>query len=119
MNINKYTIKSQEALQSAVELARKGGNQAIEPAHLLESLLSLGDSLTDFLLSKLAIQRPRLEDAVKKQLSSLPKVSGGEPYLSQETNKILDKAEDLATEMSPWSTSSSPSSRWTILWHAS
>ncbi len=99
MNINKYTIKSQEALQSAVELARKGGNQAIEPAHLLESLLSLGDSLTDFLLSKLAIQRPRLEDAVKKQLSSLPKVSGGEPYLSQETNKILDKAEDLATEM--------------------
>ena len=99
MNINKYTIKSQEALQSAVELARKGGNQAIEPAHLLESLLSLGDSLTDFLLSKLAIQRPRLEDAMKKQLSSLPKVSGGEPYLSQETNKILDKAEDLATEM--------------------
>ena len=99
MNINKYTIKSQEALQSAVELARKGGNQAIEPAHLLESLLSLGDSLTDFLLSKLAIQRPRLEDAVKKQLSSLPKVSGGEPYLSQETNKILDKAEDIATEM--------------------
>ena len=99
MNINKYTIKSQEALQSAVELARKGGNQAIEPAHLLESLLSLGDSLTDFLLSKLAIQRPRLEDAVKKQLSSLPKVSGGEPYLSQETNKILDKAEDLAIEM--------------------
>ena len=99
MNINKYTIKSQEALQSAVELARKGGNQAIEPAHLLESILSLGDSLTDFLLSKLAIQRPRLEDAVKKQLSSLPKVSGGEPYLSQETNKILDKAEDLASEM--------------------
>ena len=99
MNINKYTIKSQEALQSAVELARKGGNQVIEPAHLLESLLSLGDSLTDFLLSKLAIQRPRLEDAVKKQLSSLPKVSGGDPYLSQETNKILDKAEDLATEM--------------------
>ena len=99
MNINKYTIKSQEALQSAVELARKGGNQAIEPAHLLESLLSLGDSLTDFLLSKLAIQRPRLEDAVKKQLSSLPKVSGGDTYLSQETNKILDKAEDLATEM--------------------
>ncbi len=99
MNINKYTIKSQEALQSAVELARKGGNQAIEPAHLLESLLSLGDSLTDFLLSKLAIQRPRLEDAVKKQLSRLPKVSGGDPYLNQETNKILDKAEDLATEM--------------------
>ena len=99
MNINKYTIKSQEALQSAVELARKGGNQAIEPAHLLESLLSLGDGLTDFLLSKLAIQRPRLEDAVKKQLSSLPKVSGGDPYLSQETNKILDKAEDLASEM--------------------
>ena len=99
MNINKYTIKSQEALQSAIELARKGGNQAIEPVHLLTSLLTLGDSLTDFLLSKLAIQRARLEESLQRQLASLPKVSGGEPYLSGDATKVLDKAEDIATEM--------------------
>ena len=99
MNINKYTIKSQEALQSAIELARKAGNQAIEPVHLLTSILTLGDSLTDFLLSKLAIQRARLEESLQCMLSALPKVSGGEPYLSTDATKVLDKAEDIATEM--------------------
>ena len=99
MNINKYTIKSQEALQSAIELARKAGNQAIEPVHLLTSIVTLGDSLTDFLLSKLAIQRARLEESLQRMLSALPKVSGGEPYLSSDATKVLDKAEDIATEM--------------------
>ena len=99
MNINKYTIKSQEALQSAIELARKAGNQAIEPVHLLTSILTLGDSLTDFLLSKLAIQRARLEESLQRMLSALPKVSGGEPYLSSDATKVLDKAEDIATDM--------------------
>ena len=99
MNINKYTIKSQEALQSAIELARKAGNQAIEPVHLLTSILTLGDSLTDFLLSKLTIQRARLEESLQRMLSALPKVSGGEPYLSSDATKVLDKAEDIATEM--------------------
>lgn len=99
MNINKYTIKSQEALQSAIELARKAGNQAIEPVHLLTSILTLGDSLTDFLLSKLAIQRARLEESLQRMLSALPKVSGGEPYLSSDATKVLDKAENIATEM--------------------
>ena len=99
MNINKYTIKSQEALQSAIELARKAGNQAIEPVHLLTSILTLGDSLTDFLLSKLAIQRARLEESLQHMISALPKVSGGEPYLSSDATKVLDKAEDIATEM--------------------
>ena len=60
MNINKYTIKSQEALQAAIDLARRNGNQSIEPAHLLGSLLSTGDSLMDFLFSKLAVQRARV-----------------------------------------------------------
>ena len=99
MNINKYTIKSQEALQSAIELARKAGNQAIEPVHLFTSILTLGDSLTDFLLSKLAIQRARLEESLQRMLSALPKVSGGEPYLSSDATKVLDKAEDIASEM--------------------
>ena len=99
MNINKYTIKSQEALQAAIDLARRNGNQSIEPAHLLGSLLSAGDSLMDFLFSKLAIQRARVEEANNTALSQLPKVSGGEPYLSQGANDVLNKAEDLAREM--------------------
>ena len=99
MNINKYTIKSQEALQAAIDLARRNGNQSIEPAHLLGSLLSAGDSLMDFLFSKLAVQRARVEEANNVALSHLPKVSGGEPYLSQSANEILNKAEDLAREM--------------------
>ena len=99
MNINKYTIKSQEALQSALELARRQGQQALEPAHLLKSLLELGDSLVDFLLAKLSVSRPRLEEATDKLIAALPKVSGGDPYLSSETNKVLDKAEDIASDM--------------------
>ncbi|EKX99947.1 ATP-dependent chaperone protein ClpB [Porphyromonas catoniae F0037] len=99
MNINKYTIKSQEALQTAIDLARRNGNQSIEPAHLLGSLLSTGDSLMDFLFSKLAVQRTRVEEANNTALSQLPKVSGGEPYLSQGANDVLNKAEDLAREM--------------------
>ena len=99
MNINKYTIKSQEALQAAIDLARRNGNQSIEPAHLLGSLLSAGDSLMDFLFSKLAVQRARVEEANNTALSQLPKVSGGEPYLSQGANDVLNKAEDLAREM--------------------
>ena len=99
MNINKYTIKSQEALQAAIDLARRNGNQSIEPAHLLGSLLSAGDSLMDFLFSKLAVQRARVEEANNTALSQLPKVSGGEPYLSQGANDVLNKAEDLAHEM--------------------
>ena len=99
MNINKYTIKSQEALQAAIDLARRNGNQSIEPAHLLGSLLSTGDSLMDFLFSKLAVQRARVEEANNTALSQLPKVSGGEPYLSQSANEVLNKAEDLAREM--------------------
>jgi len=99
MNINKYTIKSQEALQAAIDLARRNGNQSIEPAHLLGSLLSAGDSLMDFLFSKLAVQRARVEEANNVALSHLPKVSGGEPYLSQRANEVLNKAEDLAREM--------------------
>ena len=99
MNINKYTIKSQEALQSALELARRQGQQALEPAHLLKSLLELGDSLVDFLLAKLSVSRPRLKEATDKLIATLPKVSGGDPYLSSEANKVLDKAEDIASDM--------------------
>lgn len=99
MNINKYTIKTQELLQGAIDLAKRSGQQAIEPAHLLKSFLATGESLVEFLLAKLSIPRQRLETAVDGLLSSLPKVSGGEPYLSQQSDEVLSKAEDIATEM--------------------
>lgn len=99
MNINKYTIKSQEALQSAVELARKQGHQALEPQHLLGGLLAVGESLTDFLLAKLSIPPARLSDALQTELAKLPKVSGGDPYFSSSANSVLDKSEDIAAEM--------------------
>lgn len=99
MNINKYTIKSQEALQGAIDLARKQGNQVIEPQHLLSGLLAVGESLTDFLLAKLSIQPIRLSQALQSELDKLPKVSGGEPYLSATANSVLDKSEDIAAQM--------------------
>ncbi len=100
MNINKYTIKSQEALQSSVELVRRLGGQSIEGSHLLESILTIEGSPARFLLAKLSVAQDRLLEQVKSINASLPKVSGaGEPYLSQELNSILAQAEDIATKM--------------------
>lgn len=100
MNINKYTIKSQEALQHAVELVRRLGGQAIEPSHLLEAVLSLEGSPARFLLAKLSASPERLMEQVRAINASYPKVhGGGEPYLSQELNRVLSDAEDLASSM--------------------
>lgn len=99
MNINKFTIKSQEALQNAVSLARRVGNQAIEPAHILSSLLSLEGSPLPFLLGKLGIIPKLLGELIDAEIGKLSKVSGGEPYLSGKSNEVLLKAEDIAKEM--------------------
>lgn len=99
MNINKFTIKTQEALQGAVALARRSGHQAIEPVHLLSSLMTLEGSPLPFLLGKLGIVPKRLEEQLTILMAQLPKVSGGEPYLSNTSNAVLLKAEDIATEM--------------------
>ncbi len=99
MNANKYTIKSQEALQQAVELTRRGGQQAIEPAHLLASLMQVEGSPMRFLLAKLSIAPDRLGQALQTMLSALPRVQGAEPYLSNQLSVVLAKAEDLASEM--------------------
>ncbi|MDY3090022.1 MAG: ATP-dependent chaperone ClpB [Porphyromonas sp.] len=96
MNINKYTIKAQEAVRTAVDLVRSYGGQAIEPSHLLQSLLELEGSPLRFLLAKLAITSEPLLDEVKRSNASLPKVSGSEPYLSRELSEQLSDAEELA-----------------------
>lgn len=99
MNINKFTIKSQEALQQAVELVRRGGGQVIEAQHLLYSVLNIESSLAKFLFSKMGVSLERINEELTSELARLPKVSGGEPYLSREANDILTKAEDIASEM--------------------
>ena len=99
MNINKFTIKSQEALQQAVELVRRGGGQVIEAQHLLYSVLNIESSAAKFLFSKMGVSLERINEELTSELARLPKVSGGEPYLSREANDILTKAEDIASEM--------------------
>ena len=99
MNINKFTIKSQEALQQAVELVRRGGGQVIEAQHLLYSVLNIESSPAKFLFSKMGVSLERINEELTSELARLPKVSGGEPYLSREANNILTKAEDIASEM--------------------
>ena len=99
MNINKFTIKSQEALQQAVELVRRGGGQVIEAQHLLSSVLNIESSPAKFLFSKMGVSLERINEELTSELARLPKVSGGEPYLSREANNILTKAEDIASEM--------------------
>ena len=99
MIINKFTIKSQEALQQAVELVRRGGGQVIEAQHLLSSVLNIESSPAKFLFSKMGVSLERINEELTSELARLPKVSGGEPYLSREANDILTKAEDIASEM--------------------
>ena len=96
MNFNKFTIKSQEAVQRAVELASQNGQQAIETPHLLQAVIEKGENVVSFLFGKMMVNEPLLTSVVEREVASLPKVSGGEPYLSRETNDVLLRAEALA-----------------------
>ncbi len=92
MNFNNFTIKSQEAVQQAVNLAQIRGQQAIEPEHLLTGVLKVGENVTSFLFQKLGLNGQQIATVLDRQTASLPKVSGGEPYLSRNANEVLQKA---------------------------
>ncbi len=96
MNFNNFTIKSQEAIQKAVEIAKGSGNQAIEPVHLLKGLMTEGDSLMQFIFQKVGANMGVVMSQVDRAIASEPKVSGGEPYLSRTSNDVLQKALDIA-----------------------
>ena len=98
MNFNKFTIKSQEAVQKAIEITRSSGSQAIEPVHLLKGVMIEGDSLVKFVFQKVGANIAQLTVMIDKAISSLPKVSGGEPYFSRETNDVLQKSLDVAKD---------------------
>ncbi|MBR5491882.1 MAG: ATP-dependent chaperone ClpB [Alistipes sp.] len=97
MNINSLTIKAQEALQSAVTLARDAGQQAVEPQHLLMALLKEDDSLSNFLLSRVGVNVRMLKSELQQAIDALPKVSGGngEQYFSTDTSKTIQRAVDF------------------------
>lgn len=99
MNFNNFTIKSQEAVQQAVNMVQSLGQQAIEPEHLLAGVLKVGENVTNFLFQKLGVNDRQITTVLDKQIASLPKVSGGEPYLSREANEVLQKAVELSKEL--------------------
>ena len=94
-----FTIKSQEAVQQAVQLATQNGQQAIEAVHLLKGVIMTGESVTNFIFQKLGVNIQNLNRVLDAQISSLPKVSGGEPYLSSEANTVLQKAIGYSSKM--------------------
>lgn len=96
MNFNNFTIKSQEAIQKAVEITRSSGAQAIEPVHLLKAIIEEGDSLVKFIFQKLGANLQQVVRQVDEAIANEPKVSGGEPYLSYSTNDVMQKALDIA-----------------------
>ena len=95
MNINSLTIKAQEVLQSAMNLASGNGNQAVEPMHILSAIVAEDDSLGVFLLQKLGVNVGALRSVLKQQIDRLPKVEGGDPYFSRESSAVIQKASDF------------------------
>lgn len=105
MNFNNFTIKSQEAIQKAIEITRGAGNQAIEPVHLLKGVMTEGESLINFIFSKVGANVATLMRQVDAKIAAEPKVSGGEPYLSRaltmSSRKRSTSPRNKVTNMSP------------------
>ena len=96
MNFNKLTIKAQEAIQEAVNQAKTKGQQVIEPVHIMGGVLKSDEQIISFLLQKTGANKKKVETEIEAAIRTLPKVSGGEPYLSRESNQVLTKAEEIA-----------------------
>ena len=99
MNFNNFTIKSQEAIQKAVEITRGAGTQAIEPVCLLKGIIQEGESVVNFIFQKIGANPAEVTRQVDAEIAALPKVSGQEPYLSRTSNDVLQKALDIAKKM--------------------
>ena len=96
MTLDKFTIKAQEAVQEAVNTAQRNGQQTIEPVHLLAGVMNKAKDVVNFLLQKLGVNAQQIDMLVQTELQHLPRVTGGEPYLSSDANKVLLKAQDYA-----------------------
>jgi ATP-dependent Clp protease ATP-binding subunit ClpB len=99
MTLDKFTIKAQETVQQAVNLARQNGQQSIEPVHLMLALLDKARDVTGFIFQKLGIGAQQIQLLCQQELQHLARVQGGEPYLSNDCNKVLLKAQDLSQQL--------------------
>jgi len=99
MTLEKFTIKAQEAVQEAVNTARRGGQQSIEPIHLLKGVMLKGRDVTNFIFQKLGINSMHIAQLTDSETAHLPRVQGGAPYLSNSANSVLQNAEDTAAKM--------------------
>ena len=99
MTFDKFTIKAQEIVQAAVNKGQSLGQQTIEPVHLLAGVMDKGKDITNFLFQKLGVNPQRIETLVDSELNHLPRVQGGEPYFSNDTQQVLNRAQDIATRM--------------------
>ena len=96
MNFNSFTIKSQEAIQKALEYTRSAGQQQIEPVHLLKAVITEGESLVKFIFQKIGANPALISQQIDREIGMLPKVRGGEPYLSRTSNDVLQRSLDIA-----------------------
>lgn len=94
MTLDKFTIKAQEAIQAAIDLASRNGQQVIEPLHILAGIMEKGKDVVNYLFHKSGINLQIVESAVQSEITRLPKVSGGEPYLSPDANKVIQTTMD-------------------------
>ena len=98
MTFDKFTIKAQEVVQEALNTAQRSGQQSIEPMHLLKALLVKAKDVTTFIFQKLGVNAMQVESVTDAELQRLPRVQGGQPYLSNDTNAVLQRAQDFATK---------------------
>ena len=98
MDFNKFTIKAQETVQAAIGRVQSLGQQAIEPVHILNAIINVGEQVAMFLLHKTGANIQQIKEQAEKAEKALPKVSGGEPYLSRESNEVFTKAADYAKQ---------------------
>jgi len=99
MNFDNFTVKAQDAVEKAINLTANNEQQAIEPTHLLKSVMEEGEDVINFLFQKLGINPRNISSTLDKQIRSYPKVSGGEPFLTRESNAVLQKAIDYSSKM--------------------
>lgn len=99
MTLDKYTIKAQEAVQAGVQAAQAAQQQSVEPIHLLKGILEKAQDITHFIFQKLGVNAQAVDMALHNELQHLPKVSGGQPYLSNDSVQVLNKAEELSQKM--------------------
>ena len=99
MTLDKFTIKAQEAVQAAVNIAQQNGQQSIEPVHLLKGVIEKGKDVTNFVFQKLGVNAQQIDTLVASEIQHLPRVEGGNVYLSNDANKVLTRAQEYATKM--------------------